>query len=52
MPRLNDSEYHDRRITLRTDWDTGGTLIRQLSSDQQWALHDFYLSPGHSTAPT
>ena len=43
MPRLNASTYQDRRASLRTDWDAGGALIRRLSTDQQWALHDYYL---------
>jgi len=43
MPRVNATEYQNRRAALKSDWDEGGTLIRRLSAEQQRALHDYYL---------
>lgn len=43
MPRLNHPEYFARRSALRTDWRQGAPVLRRLTAEQQWALHDFYL---------
>lgn len=43
MPRLNTAEYVARREHLRSDWLESAQHFRQLTSEQQWALHDFYL---------
>lgn len=42
MPRINNTDYRNRRAVLQADWEMGGPLLGQLTSAQQQALRALY----------
>lgn len=43
MPRINKSDYRNRRATLRADWESGGILLGRLTHEQRESQRAFYL---------
>lgn len=43
MPRINNTDYRNRRAALQADWENGGPLLAHLTGEQQDALRAFYL---------
>lgn len=42
MPRINNTDYRNRRAVLQADWEKGGPLLGQLTSAQNQALRALY----------
>lgn len=43
MPRINDTDYRNRRATLRADWEKGGKSLGRLTNEQRSSLRTLYL---------